>query len=564
MSTPSGKVEPDRIAQLGGRHAPESSVSTQLRGRLGGWRPKSQGRSNGPRPAAGNGAAPGGSSRLQRVTVKARVSSHRSAAAKSSLSRHSSYLTRDSASRDGQSGQFFNAAGQVPEARAGLDSWNHDRHHFRLIVSPERGNDLELATFTRATMARMSADLGTPLEYLAIPHHNTDNPHVHILVRGRKPDGSELRISRDYLSHTLRYRAREVATGMLGERSQEQVRAARYGQVQAPRPTGLDTLIQRHLRGDTLDLNPQTRIGFGADDRRRVIGRLQYLQSLGLAQKGRGTLWRVNPQYTEALAQWAHRRRLIKRLYPLVGADAGRVQDTIIRTVVGPVVAKGPASELSNRRTVIVRENGHLWSVSMPGNAVYDRLQMGSIVEIIPRAGAQQRPPKLRLLSVQGLAAQIQADALTWLDRQRWREQQEKQFADSPDLHRAQVARKRWLAEQGYIPAGEGELSREAALRLLRQEQQQFQKTLTSDRNMDVRTLRPGESISGTYRGTKELFSGPVAAVATTGAFYVAPVKAPPSLAIGAPVVMRRDTGRHTTIEPLQIVSQERSWERSR
>jgi type IV secretory pathway VirD2 relaxase len=37
----------------------------------------------------------------------------------------------------------------------------------------------------------MERDLGTPLQWVAIDHYNTDNPHVHLLVRGRDTTGRD-------------------------------------------------------------------------------------------------------------------------------------------------------------------------------------------------------------------------------------------------------------------------------------------------------------------------------------------------------------------------------------
>jgi type IV secretory pathway VirD2 relaxase len=40
------------------------------------------------------------------------------------------------------------------------------------------------ADFTRELMIDMAKDLGTKLDWVAVDHWNTDNPHIHILVRG--------------------------------------------------------------------------------------------------------------------------------------------------------------------------------------------------------------------------------------------------------------------------------------------------------------------------------------------------------------------------------------------
>ena len=63
-----------------------------------------------------------------------------------------------------------------------------DRHHFRLIVSPEDTMELEdLRGFTRELMADAERDLGTKLDWVAVDHWNTDNPHVHVLVLRQAP-----------------------------------------------------------------------------------------------------------------------------------------------------------------------------------------------------------------------------------------------------------------------------------------------------------------------------------------------------------------------------------------
>jgi hypothetical protein len=42
----------------------------------------------------------------------------------------------------------------------------------------------DLKALTRGLVAQMERDLGTSLDWVAVDHWNTDNPHVHLLVRG--------------------------------------------------------------------------------------------------------------------------------------------------------------------------------------------------------------------------------------------------------------------------------------------------------------------------------------------------------------------------------------------
>jgi type IV secretory pathway VirD2 relaxase len=48
-------------------------------------------------------------------------------------------------------------------------------------------------------MQRMERDLDTRLEWVAASHFSTDNPHVHIALRGVREDGKAFRLERDYL-----------------------------------------------------------------------------------------------------------------------------------------------------------------------------------------------------------------------------------------------------------------------------------------------------------------------------------------------------------------------------
>ena len=297
-------VEPDRVGRMGGRRGPEPTVRGQLARRLkahgGGARASAR-----VRPAALPGPQQG---QLQRVVVKVRVSRHRAGRARAGLGRHVTYLGRDTASRDGKPGAFYAADRDVPAARDEVVRWADDRHHFRLIVSPEREVP-DLAGYVRGVMAAAQRDLGKPLDWVAVNHHDTDNPHAHVLVRGRLPDGHDLVIPRRYLAHDLRQRAAELATELLGPPAPGDAQRAAVPDVRAARFTWLDRAIGRHLEGDRIDVSTGRQLGTGADDRRAVVARLQYLATAGLAHKEAGTWWRLEPDFREVLRDLGGRRR---------------------------------------------------------------------------------------------------------------------------------------------------------------------------------------------------------------------------------------------------------------
>src|SRR5580704_9276628 len=138
-----GKVEPDRIARMGGRRR-NLSVRGQLAMRLKGFRGRTR---------LAKGFARSNARNPQRVIVKSHVARHKPGKARGSLSRHASYLGRDSASADGQPGVFYDASRDAVDAKKAVVPWTADRHHFRVIISPERGEDIpDMTSYVRQVM----------------------------------------------------------------------------------------------------------------------------------------------------------------------------------------------------------------------------------------------------------------------------------------------------------------------------------------------------------------------------------------------------------------------------
>ena len=176
--------------------------------------------------------------------VKARVV--RQMRSPGALRAHIGYLKRDGVTRDGSPGKLFDAAGDEADGRAFAERCEGDRHHFRFIVSPDDAGELSsLRGFTRELMDQASRDLGTRLDWVAVDHWNTEHPHIHILVRGRADDGSDLVMSRDYIGSGLRARAGDLVTRELGPRSELEVRRGLEAEMKAERWTRLDRSLAR-------------------------------------------------------------------------------------------------------------------------------------------------------------------------------------------------------------------------------------------------------------------------------------------------------------------------------
>lgn len=160
--------------------------------------------------------------RSRRVTVKVRIV--KASGKAGGVQAHLRYLEREGVSREGEPGRLYSTFTDEADRNAFIDRGLGDRRQFRIILAPEDGAAYEdLKPFTRDVMAQMEADLGTTLDWVAVDHHDTGHPHVHVVVRGMTEDGKILNIAGDYLSHGIRHRAAEVLTRDLGPKTEQEV-----------------------------------------------------------------------------------------------------------------------------------------------------------------------------------------------------------------------------------------------------------------------------------------------------------------------------------------------------
>ena len=121
----------------------------------------------------------------RRVVIKSRYVVLKKAGAQS-VSTHLRYIERDGVTRDGERGQAYGPETDTADLKAFEERGKGDRHQFRFIVSVEDAGELEdLRAYTRELMRRMATDLETRLDWVAVDHWDTDNPHTHIVLRGR-------------------------------------------------------------------------------------------------------------------------------------------------------------------------------------------------------------------------------------------------------------------------------------------------------------------------------------------------------------------------------------------
>lgn len=305
----------------------------------------------------------------QRVIVKALVSRHmgKGADRAAALAKHVAYLGRSGAGVEGARPEFFDREGEGIRPQVETEGWSEDRHHFRFIISPEHGDRLDLKSFVREVMGRVSADLGEiGLKWIATCHYDTAQPHAHVLVRGRRGDGRDLVIPRDYIGYGFRARAQEVAQERLGDLSRVDAERRIWRETGADRFTGFD----RRLLA-SVDSQGMVEDGVGVNDAWAALtrGRLRHLEGLGLAQRAGGR-YRLDCEVERKLRGLQARQDVIRTLnqHRLEGGERARVaHNEVVR---GRVVRQGWHDELGSTPFVVVREKG--------GGEVYARLRAGS------------------------------------------------------------------------------------------------------------------------------------------------------------------------------------------
>lgn len=264
--------------------------------------------------------------------------------AKPGLDRAVDYLQREETPHARLS--FYDGEGQALDGKAITGGWTEDSRHFRLIISAEDGAALgDLKPFIREVMGDLELKLGTKLDWIAVDHWDTDNPHSHVLVRGRRADGQDLFIPSKIISQGIRETAQEIVTRVLGPRLEADIARDRAREVGQAKVTPLDRQLIRsqdvsgHIVIERPDLNT----------------RLERLEGWGLAERG-SQGWTLAPDLFKslrAMEQHAEVKQAVSghlsegQWLPVLAAEAGE-------RVEGVLVHLGPADDLGDTFLAVI------------------------------------------------------------------------------------------------------------------------------------------------------------------------------------------------------------------
>jgi len=470
------------------------------------------------------------------VVIKTRVvrQTRRSAP----LTAHLDYLRRDGVTRDGEKARLFGPETENADAGAFADRCADDRHHFRFIVSPEDAADLaDLKGFSRDLMGQMEKDLGTPLDWVGVDHWNTDNPHVHIILRGRMEDGHDLVISPDYIKEGMRARAADLVTLELGTRTDLDIRHDLERQVEAERWTRLDRQLLRDGRATgVIDMAP-------APDRQPdeyqplKVGRLRKLEILGLAAEVGPGQWVIDDKAEATLRELGERGDIIKRMHRALterGIHRGSASyvlaaESLDTPIIGKLVDRGLDDELKGTAYAVVDGvDGRTHHIRLSDLDAAGDSAPGSIVELRRFDNAKgERRVALAVRSDLDIERQVTAPGATWLDRQNVA-REPAALSDGgfgAEVRHALDRRAEHLVDDGFAERAGQRIRFTANLidRLRNREVEQLGEKLAAETGSTFNRAGSGDYVAGAYRQRFSLASGRFAMIDDGLGFQLVP-----------------------------------------
>ena len=332
-----------------------------------------------------NRGAPGGkmaSTRpyLQRCAVRVTYLNNKT---RGQWKAHGRYLARESATHENPvEGVGFGREDQKIDIAARLQDWQRasDERLWKLIISPEFGDLTDLRRLTGDLIERMEKDLGTDLDWVAVQHHNTEHPHVHVVIRGLRTDGAALRMSREYIQQGIRSAAEHLCTRQIGFRTELDAADAERREISESRFTSLDRRIMREASNPNADFGPEyfevvrnpTEAGLSETARLRTqheASRLAVLHRMGLAESTGGASWLVRrdcEQVLRAMQRSADRQKTLVAHGALLSDDRLPMTTLDVReltSIDGRILVHGEEEASGRSYLMLESTEGHVYHV---------------------------------------------------------------------------------------------------------------------------------------------------------------------------------------------------------
>jgi len=261
---------------------------------------------------------------------------------------HIRYIGRDGTGIDGEKPELFTRS---DDTALPVQKIENEQRIFKFIVSPEKGSEINLKDYTRDIMNDAEKSLGKKLDWTASCHYNTDNPHIHIVVRGVS-EGKQLFIDKEFMFQHFRDIATDRATRELGHRNYFDITEQKSKEIFSERFTSHDRQIK-----SMIDRN---NIVIPSSD--YLKSRCEHLERLGLAISYGKNQYKIAENFELVLKENGYRDDIQKRMFHDIPENRKPVfiyKDSM--TVSGKVVAKEFENEQIEKPYVFIETNDKLY-----------------------------------------------------------------------------------------------------------------------------------------------------------------------------------------------------------
>ena len=202
--------------------------------------------------------------------------------------------------------------------------------NFKCIISPESQN-INLQTLVKSFIKRIEYQTGYKLVWQSCIHNDTPHRHAHVVINGKDRNGDEIYFNKDMIQ-LMRFMCENAATQMIGERTSEQIEAARKNYITAKRWSVLDEKMELVVRENNFSVSRKNLIP-------EYESRFSYLAELKLAKiDWKENSWQVSKEYKNIL-QAAGRYNSYLEEYcknpeqPLILYTGGRIKGKVEKVI---------------------------------------------------------------------------------------------------------------------------------------------------------------------------------------------------------------------------------------
>jgi len=296
----------------------------------------------------------------RRVIVKASYVLSKNENARKRIRNHINYAGRNTLEVEKNAPELYSSEGKVIDVNDKIDDFEEAPHMFNIIISPEDGDKIDLKYFTREFIKTVEVDLRTKLDWVAGNHFDTNDPHVHLLIKGLDDSGKKLLMTRDYVSRGLRIRASQVINKKLGLRQLEDIVSSLKLEVNKSKKCGLDDIIIKNTHEGSINVAMVSSEARNDLPKSLIEKRLEFLESKELATKIDAHSWRVNDGFIDELKSIERSTSIIDKLSGILKVNK---QDCEIlsaknleeRTIKGHVVERGYTDDMDEKEYLLIK-----------------------------------------------------------------------------------------------------------------------------------------------------------------------------------------------------------------